>query len=251
MSRARGSQMTSHTSIIGHGRRKRGGFRWEQHGAPLDAFSRLACQSELELAFNITVFLECLSAPPAAPRALHETCKTKTKESDLQQQKEPASRAKATSKYWWTLARVRASPPLPRRRTACRVALPGGCRDRRLNPLAARSALLVFDFRWRFEDHRVDCVDGPALPIHLRPDGLEDHLLPREGPLALREIGSGSGHSSSDISKPERDWRRASNFGDTHSIVMCEPFGSSYAPMTLTLVGSSAASSAAVQRSTT
>ena len=42
--------MTSHTSIIGHGRRKRGGFRWEQHGAPLDAFSRLACQSELELA---------------------------------------------------------------------------------------------------------------------------------------------------------------------------------------------------------
>ena len=41
--------MTSHTSIIGHGRRKRGGFRWEQHGAPLDAFSRLACQSELEL----------------------------------------------------------------------------------------------------------------------------------------------------------------------------------------------------------
>ena len=42
--------MTSHTSIIGHGRRKRGGERWEQHGAPLDAFSRLACQSELELA---------------------------------------------------------------------------------------------------------------------------------------------------------------------------------------------------------
>ena len=44
--------MTSHTSIIGHGRRKRGGFRWEQHGAPLDAFSRLACQSELELAMG-------------------------------------------------------------------------------------------------------------------------------------------------------------------------------------------------------
>mmetsp|Transcript_35724 Transcript_35724/g.114875 ORF Transcript_35724/g.114875 Transcript_35724/m.114875 type:complete len:348 (+) Transcript_35724:103-1146(+) len=41
--------MTSHTSIIGHGRRKRGGGRWEQHGAPLDAFSRLA--SELALAF--------------------------------------------------------------------------------------------------------------------------------------------------------------------------------------------------------
>ena len=46
--------MTSHTSIIGHGRRKRGGFRWEQHGAPLDAFSILACQSELELAFGLT-----------------------------------------------------------------------------------------------------------------------------------------------------------------------------------------------------
>ena len=30
--------MTSHTSIIGHGRRKRGGGRWEQHGAPLDVF---------------------------------------------------------------------------------------------------------------------------------------------------------------------------------------------------------------------
>ena len=56
MSRARGSQMTSHTSIIGHGRRKRGGFRWEQHGAPLDAFSRLACQSELELAKKIAMF---------------------------------------------------------------------------------------------------------------------------------------------------------------------------------------------------
>ena len=50
LGRSRGSQMTSHTSIIGHGRRKRGGERWEQHRAPLDAFSRLACQSELELA---------------------------------------------------------------------------------------------------------------------------------------------------------------------------------------------------------
>ena len=38
------------SSIIGHGRRKRGGGRWEQHRAPLDAFSRLGCQSELELA---------------------------------------------------------------------------------------------------------------------------------------------------------------------------------------------------------
>ena len=55
LSRARGSQMTSHTSIIGHGRRKRGGFRWEQYGAPLDAFSRLACQSELELALALGV----------------------------------------------------------------------------------------------------------------------------------------------------------------------------------------------------
>ncbi|EOD19672.1 hypothetical protein EMIHUDRAFT_242784 [Emiliania huxleyi CCMP1516] len=36
LSRARDSQMTSHTSIIGHGRMKRGGGRWEQHGAPLD-----------------------------------------------------------------------------------------------------------------------------------------------------------------------------------------------------------------------
>ena len=52
LGRSRGSQMTSHTSIIGHGRRKRGGGRWEQHRAPLDAFSRLACQSELELAFR-------------------------------------------------------------------------------------------------------------------------------------------------------------------------------------------------------
>ena len=34
----RGSQMTPHTSIIGHGRRERGGGRWEQHGAPLDVF---------------------------------------------------------------------------------------------------------------------------------------------------------------------------------------------------------------------
>ena len=35
---------------IGHGRRERGGGRWEQHGAPLDAFSRLACHLEMELA---------------------------------------------------------------------------------------------------------------------------------------------------------------------------------------------------------
>ena len=35
LGRSRGSQMTSHTSIIGHGRRKRGGGRWEQHRAPL------------------------------------------------------------------------------------------------------------------------------------------------------------------------------------------------------------------------
>ena len=51
---SRGSQITSHTRIIGHGRRKRGGGRWEQHGAPLDAFSRLACQSELELAWVVS-----------------------------------------------------------------------------------------------------------------------------------------------------------------------------------------------------
>ena len=38
LGRSRGSQMTSHTRIIGHGRRKRGGGRWEQHGAPLDVF---------------------------------------------------------------------------------------------------------------------------------------------------------------------------------------------------------------------
>ena len=35
LGRSRGSQMTYHTSIIGHGRRKRGGGRWEQHRAPL------------------------------------------------------------------------------------------------------------------------------------------------------------------------------------------------------------------------
>ena len=35
LGRSRGSQMTSRTSIIGHGRRERGGGRWEQHGAPL------------------------------------------------------------------------------------------------------------------------------------------------------------------------------------------------------------------------
>ena len=76
MSRARGSQMTSHTSIIGHGRRKRGGFRWEQHGAPLDAFSRLACQSELELAAcnhgRYFVVLLFGSAPNLDPIAFKE-----------------------------------------------------------------------------------------------------------------------------------------------------------------------------------
>ena len=50
LGRSRGSQMTSLPRIIGHGRRERGGGRWKQHGAPLDAFSRLACQSEIELA---------------------------------------------------------------------------------------------------------------------------------------------------------------------------------------------------------
>ena len=30
--------------------RKRGGGRWMQHGAPLETFSRLACQSEMALA---------------------------------------------------------------------------------------------------------------------------------------------------------------------------------------------------------
>ena len=44
LGRSRGSQMTSHTRSIGHGRRERVGGRWKQHGAPLDAFSRLACQ---------------------------------------------------------------------------------------------------------------------------------------------------------------------------------------------------------------
>ena len=42
LGRYRGSQITSHTSIIGHGRRERGGGgaggRWEQHGAPLETF---------------------------------------------------------------------------------------------------------------------------------------------------------------------------------------------------------------------
>ena len=52
LGRARGSQMTPHTRSIGHGRRERGGGRWEQHRAPLDAFSRLACQSELALAVS-------------------------------------------------------------------------------------------------------------------------------------------------------------------------------------------------------
>ena len=46
LGRSRGSQMTSHTRSIGHGRRERGGGRWEQHGAPLETFSRLVCQSE-------------------------------------------------------------------------------------------------------------------------------------------------------------------------------------------------------------
>ena len=32
LGRSRGSQMTSHTRSIGHGRRERGGGRWEQHG---------------------------------------------------------------------------------------------------------------------------------------------------------------------------------------------------------------------------
>jgi len=38
--------MTSHTSIIGHGRRKRGGGRWEQHGAPLDVFKISVSETE-------------------------------------------------------------------------------------------------------------------------------------------------------------------------------------------------------------
>ena len=32
LGRSRGNQMTSHTRSIGHGRRERGGGRWEQHG---------------------------------------------------------------------------------------------------------------------------------------------------------------------------------------------------------------------------
>ena len=37
LGRSRGSQMTSLTSSIGHGRRERGGWRWKQHrGAPLE-----------------------------------------------------------------------------------------------------------------------------------------------------------------------------------------------------------------------
>ena len=48
--RSRGSQMTSLSRSIGHGRRERGGGRWKQHGAPLETFSRLACQSEMALA---------------------------------------------------------------------------------------------------------------------------------------------------------------------------------------------------------
>ena len=54
LGRSRGSQMTSHTRSIGHGRRERGGGRWKQHGAPLETFSRLACQSEMALAHVIT-----------------------------------------------------------------------------------------------------------------------------------------------------------------------------------------------------
>ena len=38
LGRSRGSQMTSLPRSIGHGRRERGGGRWEQHGAPLDVF---------------------------------------------------------------------------------------------------------------------------------------------------------------------------------------------------------------------
>ena len=43
--------MTSHTRIIDHGRRERGGWRREQHGAPLDVFkiSVSECVSETEL----------------------------------------------------------------------------------------------------------------------------------------------------------------------------------------------------------
>ena len=77
MSRARGSQMTSHTSIIGHGRRKRGGFRWEQHGAPLDAFSRLACQSELELTRALCCYptlADRLQAHTTAGHRVNRTC---------------------------------------------------------------------------------------------------------------------------------------------------------------------------------
>ena len=61
LGRSRGSQMTSHTSIIGHGRRKRGVWRWEQHRAPLDAFSRLACQSEMALVEVVALaFMRCM-----------------------------------------------------------------------------------------------------------------------------------------------------------------------------------------------
>ena len=54
LGRSRGSQMTSHTRSIGHGRRERGGGRWKQHGAPLETFSRLACQSEMALASSVS-----------------------------------------------------------------------------------------------------------------------------------------------------------------------------------------------------
>ena len=54
LGRSRGSQMTSLPRSIGHGRRERGGGRWKQHGAPLETFSRLACQSEMALAIKNT-----------------------------------------------------------------------------------------------------------------------------------------------------------------------------------------------------
>ena len=53
LGRSRGSQMTSLSRSIGHGRRERGGGRWKQHGAPLETFSRLACQSEMAMALAL------------------------------------------------------------------------------------------------------------------------------------------------------------------------------------------------------
>ena len=64
--------MTPHTSIIGNGRRKRGAGRWEQHGAPLDAFSRLACQSEMALATRQYTRGRRPSCP--SPRTPRENC---------------------------------------------------------------------------------------------------------------------------------------------------------------------------------